>query len=324
MMSRLNAKMHTLSICISLALSIAVVTGAKSQTPAPVVTMDAASLFDYDKGLALSPEEGSSTASGNMVTINVKYQSINNQKVPAVLVLPKDRGDNKIPCVVLMHGLGMNKMGLMLFWGQFIKSGFAVISIDAQYHGDRAQKPAPELFGSSVYATRELLIQTVVDLRRTVDYLETRPEIDSKRIGYVGFSMGGILGSIACSVDKRFVAPVLALAGGDWKLMSAKSKLPAADAVRKAGLASSQMASVLEPVDPVKWVAGIAPRPVLFINGDADDVVPVECGRALHAAAGPISEVMIYKGGHVPAGAEMLKVITKIGSWCDAHLKAPK
>ena len=47
------------------------------------------------------------------------------------------------------------------------------------------------------------------DLRRSVDYLETRPDIDRERLAYFGVSLGAIRGAIALAVEKRFKTAVL-------------------------------------------------------------------------------------------------------------------
>jgi cephalosporin-C deacetylase-like acetyl esterase len=296
--------------------------GGYAQQAAPAVMMDAGELFNYDRSLPLAPEEVAGPDATGYKSYKISYSSSNNQRVPAVFVVPSGKEGQKLPCIILMHGLDQNKTALAILWGNFTNAGYAIFSIDAQYHGDRKPKMPLELFGSAVYSTRELLIQTVIDLRRGIDYLQTRPEVDPKKIGYVGLSMGGILGSITAAVDNRIQAPVLALAGGNWKLMFEASKLSAAVKARE-NLAASGINpfAVLDPVDPIHWVGRISPRPILFINGDADTTVPVVAGRALHAAAGDNKEVFIYKGEHVPAGAEMFKVIGKINQWLDAHLK---
>ena len=46
-------------------------------------------------------------------------------------------------------------------------------------------------------------LQTVVDWMRTLDYLSERPEVDAERIGFVGFSMGGMRGAPFVGIDKR-------------------------------------------------------------------------------------------------------------------------
>ncbi len=51
---------------------------------------------------------------------------------------------------------------------------------------------------------RELTIQWVKDLRRTLDYLETRPDIDGAKLAYYGWSWGGLMLPIALAVEPRF------------------------------------------------------------------------------------------------------------------------
>ena len=48
-----------------------------------------------------------------------------------------------------------------------------------------------------------LITQTVVDYRRAVDYLETRDDIDTSRIGLLGYSMGGHMTFILAASDPR-------------------------------------------------------------------------------------------------------------------------
>lgn len=55
---------------------------------------------------------------------------------------------------------------------------------------------------------REIYIQAVVDLRRGIDLL-TRPDVDPKRLAYVGHSYGAQWGSILSAVDKRMKTSVL-------------------------------------------------------------------------------------------------------------------
>jgi tRNA A-37 threonylcarbamoyl transferase component Bud32/dienelactone hydrolase len=63
--------------------------------------------------------------------------------------------------------------------------------------------------GADSHAYTEFLIQIVQDFRRCIDYLETRPDIDSNRIAYYGMSWGGALGAIIPAVEDRIKASVL-------------------------------------------------------------------------------------------------------------------
>jgi dienelactone hydrolase len=57
------------------------------------------------------------------------------------------------------------------------------------------------------------LIQQIVDMRRGADLLLARPDVDAKRLAYVGHSYNASVGGFLSGIDKRFVAFVL-MAGG--------------------------------------------------------------------------------------------------------------
>ncbi|MCX7925786.1 MAG: alpha/beta fold hydrolase [Fimbriimonadales bacterium] len=283
---------------------------------------DADLIFGYDKTLPLSPQETLAEETAQYQVYKVTYRSARDQRVPAFLILPKNRGEERLPCVILMHGLGGDKRMFQMLWGPLTQAGYALFAIDAQYHGERRPNDDIPFFGMYPYRARDALIQTVIDLRRGVDYLQTRKEIDPDKIGYIGASMGGIIGSMFAGVDERVKAPVLLVAGGDWKILMEKSTLSMwRDAAKNNPKQMEEALRVMDVVDPVNWVGRIAPRPVLFINGDADDVVPVESNKALHNAAREPKKVVWYKGGHVPPPSDWFTVIGEVTRWLDTHLK---
>ncbi|MDX1673359.1 MAG: protein kinase [Longimicrobiales bacterium] len=87
------------------------------------------------------------------------------------------------------------------------------------------------------------------DLRRTVDYLETRPEIDAQRLGYMGFSWGGMLAPIMLVTEPRLKVAVLVVPG--------LSPLP-----------------TQPEVDPFNFVTHTT-QPVLMLSGEYDMVHPL-------------------------------------------------
>ncbi len=160
-----------------LALTLASCTQAQNG----VAKYDPDLIFGYDKTLPLSSQETLAEETAQYRVYKVTYRSARDQRVPAFLILPKNRGEEKLPCVILMHGLGGDKRMFQMLWGPLTQAGYALFAIDAQYHGERKPSDDIPFFGMYPYRARDALIQTVIDLRRGLDYLQTRKEIDPHR-----------------------------------------------------------------------------------------------------------------------------------------------
>ena len=123
-----------------------------------------------------------------------------------------------MPAVLLMHGSGGDK-DVNYIHGlseALVRRGFITLSIDAQYRGDRVRPGRVNDIKPDSFTWRDAWVQTVIDLRRAVDYLETRPDVDKSRIGYLGVSMGGILGGILGGVEERVACFALVVPGGGF------------------------------------------------------------------------------------------------------------
>jgi tRNA A-37 threonylcarbamoyl transferase component Bud32/dienelactone hydrolase len=143
---------------------------------------------------------------------------------------------------------------------------------------------------------RDLLIQWGKEMSRSVDYLETRPDIDVKRLAYYGVSYGSFWGPVFTQVDRRFRTSVL-VAGG-----------------LSPGIPSPE-------VDPVYYL----PRnriPTLLIAGRTDYICPVETHQKplirLSAAAPKDKRHVILSSGHAPWPFQ--DVIKEVVPWLDRYL----
>jgi dienelactone hydrolase len=97
---------------------------------------------------------------------------------------------------------------------------------------------------------RDLRVTWVQEMSRTIDYLETRPDIDSDKLGFYGLSWGGFIAPIALAIEAdRIDAAVLAVAGLDPD------------------------GKYLPESDPFNFVTHVR-MPVLMINGEYDAVAP--------------------------------------------------
>jgi serine/threonine protein kinase/dienelactone hydrolase len=90
-----------------------------------------------------------------------------------------------------------------------VKNGRAVLF--PVYKGSFERGPV--FFRRSPRTGTEWAIKTVKDLKRSIDYLETRPDIDSKRLAYTGRSWGGWLGAIIPAVEDRLKVSILYVGG---------------------------------------------------------------------------------------------------------------
>jgi len=272
---------------------------------------DLLTYYEYDKTLPLNVAEEPVRDEPHYRVLRVCFDSVNDERVPGLLSLPKVQGE--VPCVVFLHGYGGRKEDILEAAEMIAKEGYAIMAIDAEYHGERREE-GKELYSPNITDSVRGITQTVVDLRRAIDYVETRPEIDKGKIGYAGGSMGGILGAIFIGVEPRVKAAALIVAGGNMSLMIRESQhhtMPAiGEFLRREGLSYEGLQSLLDPIDPINFISRFSPRPVVFHLGKYDTIVPSEAGRQLYEKAGQPKEIYWYDAGHdVPLDLVLARVL---------------
>ncbi|MBS7612818.1 acetylxylan esterase [Candidatus Bathyarchaeota archaeon] len=280
---------------------------------------DYSNLYSYDKSIPLNPVEELVREEDKYVVYRVYFDSVNGERVPALLILPKTK--DKIPCIVSLHGYGGRKEDILPLTDLAVSEEYALIAIDAEYHGERKEE-GKALYSADIEGSVKGIIQTVIDLRRAVDYIETRPEIDSNRIGYVGGSMGGILGAIFIGVEPRIKAAALLVAGGNMSLMIRESQHPAIPPIREYlklnNISYEELQRLLNPIDPINFIGNFSPRPVVFHLGKYDRIVPAEAGEQLYKYAGEPKTIYWYDSGH---DLPLELVVVRILDFMDMNLK---
>ena len=255
-------------------------------------------LFAYDDGAPLSIRMADSWQSGNVRVISLSYASPMGGRVPALVVVPP--GDGPFAGLIAQHGLPADRFGMLQVAEELARLGAVVVAIDAPW---ARRREVPNL----TKRDRADQIQLIVDLRRAVDLLQSRDDVDEDRIGYLGISYGAAIGGLFAGVEDRIAAFVLSV--GDGGLVThftgpedaegPLSRLPAAR--RESWLAG------MKPIEPLKWI-GRAEAPILFQSGRGDEAVPPADAREFQQAADEPKEVRWYDSGHfLPPRA-----------WCDA------
>lgn len=255
---------------------------------------------------------------GEAATYSVRYRGANGETVPGLLTIP-GAARKPAPCILLLHGLAGSKGQMFLPAIVLARRGYASLAIDIAGHGDRPRLGGKDPGSLSLPEMRQVSAQTVIDLRRAVDLLATRSDIDPQRIGFLGLSLGGILGGVFTAEEPRVRAAALWSAGGDWGKLVTQSTHHFARRFRQNGATSEEaITRAMADVDPLQFVARIAPRPLLLINGTADTVVPAACADALYAAAREPKQRIPLPGGHVP---DITLMLDRTLTWFDSRLK---
>lgn len=265
--------------------------------------------YEYDKKLPLQDVVELIKDTIDYKLFDVKFRSVHNKEVTGLLTIAKE-SDKPVPVIILLHGKGDRKTVDYIEYGNnmLYKKGYAVLRIDLSNHGDRMENDYDFDFkGDTRYRTRDIITQSVFDLRRTVDFISTRNELDQNKIGFLGISLGGITGTIFCAVENRVQVPVIVLAGGQMNLMFGKKAL------------SSDTKNYLSMIEPINFVKQIAPRPLLMINAENDDIVPPLMSKLLYKKAKKPKQINWYPSKHhnIPIDSVYIDGI----DWFDTYLK---
>lgn len=147
----------------------------------------------------------------------------------------------------------------------------------------------------SIHAQHPFFFDTVYDLWRLVDYLATRPDVDIKRVGMMGISMGGIETWMAASVDTRIqvAVPAISVQSFQWSLENerwqgrAKTIWAAHEQAAKdqgdsgvdrknvKALWDKLLPGITGEFDCPSMIRLFAPRPLLILNTENDPNCPL-------------------------------------------------
>ena len=142
---------------------------------------------------------------------------------------------------------------------------------------------------------RRRFIKTVLNVRRSIDWLVRQQEVDTERIGITGASLGAILSSIVAETDTRIKCSVFILGGGNLARLFSESREKTIRSFRKRvmkkeGLTKEQffrlVSQKLKDIDPLTYAGRLSPETILMVNTVNDVVVPRECTLEFWAAIG--------------------------------------
>jgi poly(3-hydroxybutyrate) depolymerase len=248
--------------------------------------------FAYDRAAPLSLEETPTASPRAAVSLRrITFASPGGDRVTGLLAVPTATGRHA--GIVMLHGLPGNAEGAMTYQGfDFAERGAVVIAIDA---------PWVRRVGLPDLTVRDSVeqVQLMQDLSRAVDVLLARQDVDPARIGYVGGSYGGAMGSLFVGIERRLAAAALFVAdGGLVAHFTDEDGTPLGPLADASASERARWLAAMQPIEPINFVGLAAPTALYFQNGRTDQLVSVEDANALHGAASQPKTVQWYDAGH--------------------------
>jgi len=256
-------------------------------------------MYDYDRTRLNAVVDTARQETDDWIREKVDFDAAyNHERMAAYLYLPR-HGKPPYQAVVFFPGSdaiheSSSKDLTTWIFDFIVRSGRAVVHPIYKSTYERQDSLHSDYPDESNFY-KEHVIAWAKDMRRTIDYLDTRPDIDSARVAYYGVSWGGYLGGLMPAVEPRFKAVVLVVAGLEQQRGRPE-------------------------VEPINFLPRIT-VPVLMLNGQYDHYFPVETAqRPMFRLLGTPPDrkrQVISEGGHFVPRAELVREIL---GWLDRYL----
>ena len=255
-------------------------------------------IFDYDRTALNAKVDIRDTTNEDWVRERVSFDAAyGGERMMAWVYIPRRAKPPYQPVVVFpgsnVISLGSSTEGLPLI--NFIAKGGRVMVLPIlKSTFERQDSLHSDLPDSSIF-WRDHVVMWVKDMRRTLDYLSSRPDMDSTRFGYFGGSWGSNQAPVVLASEPRFKSAVLYVAG-----LTMERGRP--------------------EVDPLNYLPYVT-VPVLMLDGKYDFYFPVELSQKPFfqwiGTAAPRKKYLVYEGGHDVPRVELIKESL---AWWDQYL----
>ncbi|MEJ2678502.1 MAG: SUMF1/EgtB/PvdO family nonheme iron enzyme [Gemmatimonadota bacterium] len=250
------------------------------------------SYYRYDP-VPLKPQVLDTVETPDWVRLRLSYAGPNDERVLAYLWLPKAAPPPYqtlvyVPGAEVFYGVTVPEEAER--WvGPLVRSGRALFSVVMKGMTERQWGPGYKPPPTASVRYRDQMVLRGTELRLGLDYLQTRSDIDMKRLAYVGLSWGAASHLVFAGIDKRFRAIVFVGGGIDERN---RPTLPAAD--------------------PVNFAPYLKP-PKLLVNGRHDEEHPwFTRGLPLwNLLQQPKKLLLVQDGGHIAPAEVRIPAINR-------------
>lgn len=242
----------------------------------------------------------------------VKSATPENNTVHAEYYRPEGKGP--FPAVIVLDITAGNQMISRHIANHLARHKIAGLFVQMAYYGPR--RPAGSdlrLLSPDLFHTTKAITQTVLDLRAAGAWLESRPEIDGKKLGIMGTSLGSFVAALTAEMEPRFGKVCVLLGGGGFVDGYAEHPVaaPYFKFFERVGLKRSLIKPWVAPIDPLTCAANLKKRKLLILAASRDDVVPPVMARALWEASGK-QKIVWYDATHYSAALHVADAIEHV------------
>ena len=171
-----------------------------------------------------------------------------------------------------------------------------LLSIDYPYSGPERPRGLDwvRYFGTM----RRAILDTPPAVLLAAQYLYTRRDVDPERVSVIGVSLGVPFSVAAAATDKRIAGAALLHGGGDIASMAYYAFADRGPAWIMRGLAWG-LSWVVAPLEPTRYAAEVAPRPVLMVNAADDEFIPRASVLELYGSLRQPKRIVWLESAHV-------------------------
>jgi len=241
----------------------------------------------YDPKIALDYQEKLSEERDGIKIFEASYAGIEGGRIDCYLVVPP--GKNRFAAVIFQPGSEQSRHTYLSESVLLAKAGAISLIIDVAF---------PVADPLKLDRFRQDYIKTFINVRRAIDLMVAREDVDKNRIGFVGHSHGAMIGAVLTAMDKR--VKTFVLIGGLTRLTDHMRDSTWWQSFREAIPKDTfeDFLAKLRPLDPADFIFKSAPAPILFQCAKYDEVVPQDDCSNLYQMANNPKQMKIYACKH--------------------------
>jgi uncharacterized protein len=245
------------------------------------------STFAYDSRAPLELVARQESRANGITVSRITFRSGRGGDATGYLFVPDGRGP--FPALVLQHGMPGSARDVNASMSS--QHGAIQLALNAQWNNRS---------GNVLHFTAQdsaEQVRLIVDIRRAVDYLISRPDVDKDRIVYWGVSYGAAMGALVAGVEPRFKTLILTVADGGLVNHFTGPEDVNGMFDRLSCQTKRAWINALMPVEPIRFI-GLARAPLLLQSGRADNLVPPADAERLQRFAPANKQILWYDAGH--------------------------